>query len=97
MHVFVITGKVVGALPGADILEYRPCATGLVVHRCPPDRLEQIASRGAGECAKGDRGVWHPECGVAYVWHRPAQQIGHNGQRIQVGELPWSVAIPVVV
>ena len=71
------------AFPGADVFEDRV----LVVDRRAADGIEQIAARGAGEGAEGDRRVRRTERCQADLRHRPAGQRGDRGQCVQIGGL----------
>ncbi len=87
VHVLGGVREVVGALPGADVLEYRAPRSGPSVHRGLADGFEQHASRVAGEGTEGHGRIRHAECRVADIRNRSLQYIGDDTQGVHVRRL----------
>ena len=83
VHGLAVAWEVVRAFPGADVFEDRV----LVVDRRAADGIEQIAARGSGEGAEGDRRIRRAERCQADLGNRPAGQRGDRCQCVHVGGL----------
>ena len=84
MHVLAALWEIAGTFPQGDVFKYRALGFGPAVHRGATDRIEEVAARQASKGSKGHRCEGHAEGGETDGGYGAVEQVGGNGQRIEV-------------